>query len=123
MLAQLLVKSAMPAGIGDEMALSRKTLSKTLESDITRRIRQYLDLIGVFHWKQWQGPMSQPRGVSDILGCCKGKLLAIEVKKPGGKLSEYQEKFLNSVNAAGGVGFMACSVDEVDAELKARFLL
>lgn len=105
------------------MSLSQKTLSKTKEADITRRIRQYLDMRGIFHWKQWQGPMSQPRGVADILGCLCGKMLAIEVKKPGGKLTEFQQRFLDAVNSSGGIAFLATSVDDVDAELKTRLLI
>ena len=75
------------------------------EKQITDNIRKYLGIKNIWHWKQWQGPMSQPRGVADILGILDGRLLAIEVKKPGGKLSLFQERFLDSVNGRGGIAF------------------
>ncbi len=83
------------------------------EADITKQIRDVLDLKGIWHWKQWQGPMSEPKGVSDILGCFKGRLLAIEVKAPGYHPSQDQVIFIDNVNEAGGIAFIAYSVEDV----------
>lgn len=83
------------------------------EADITRAIRSLLKSLGVFHWKQWQGSFSQPKGVSDILGIFEGKPLAIEVKTKTGKISPAQEMFLKRWREAGGIGFVARSVDDV----------
>lgn len=93
------------------------------ESDITKSIRRYLKMRGAFCWKVWQGPMSSPKGISDILGCMRGKLLAIEVKVPGREPSPAQQDFIDCINSSGGVAFVAHSVDEVEQQLKARFLL
>ncbi len=82
------------------------------EKEITREIRAYLRLRGVFHWKQHQGLGSYP-GVSDILGCYRGRLLAIEVKAPKGHLSVKQRAFLERVQAEGGIAVVARSVEEV----------
>lgn len=69
---------------------------------------------GIFTWKQWQGPMSQPRGVSDILGILPdGRFLAIEVKTRTGRVSEYQASFLYEITKNGGVAFVARSVEDV----------
>lgn len=101
-----------------------KRKKRSEEAVITNGIRQFLKMLNIFHWKQWQGPMSQPRGVSDILGIYNGQMLAIEVKKPGGKLSEYQEQFIKTVNKNGGIAFMATSIDDVIEKLglEDRFL-
>ena len=88
-----------------------------LERDITRNIRGYLNIRGIFHYKQWQGLGSLP-GVSDIIGIYRGKYLAIEVKCPGNKLSDRQKAFLDRVNEEGGIGFMATSVDDVIEKLR-----
>jgi hypothetical protein len=94
-------------------------LSKETETDITNSIRALLKTLDCFCWKQWQGPMSQPKGVSDIIGILTdektghGIFLAIEVKRPGQKLRPDQEKFLQRVNDAGGIGFKAESVQDV----------
>lgn len=46
-----------------------------------------------------------------------GRFLAIEVKNPGGKVSPQQTAFLQTVIRAGGIGFVAHSVDEVTEKL------
>ena len=59
------------------------------------------------------------RGCSDIIGQLKdGRLLACEVKAPKGKLREEQQTFINQVNHAGGVGFMACNYKDVQEALQ-----
>jgi hypothetical protein len=86
---------------------------KQTEAELTSAIRLLLKTVGIFSWKQWQGPMSQPRGVSDIIGCWNGRFLAIEVKTPGGRVSPDQEKFLEAVRRHGGIAFVARSIDDV----------
>lgn len=54
------------------------------------------------------------RGMPDIMGqLTDGRLLAIEVKKKGGKVSPEQAVFIQAVEAANGVGLIAYSVDDV----------
>ena len=92
------------------------------ESEITKQIRGVLRHCKIFHYKAWQGPMSQ-KGVADIIGIHDGRFLAIEIKhgswwppKPGTKQFKHyqaQKDFLDQVNAGGGVGFFAQGVEEV----------
>ena len=51
----------------------------TPEGLLTKSVRRLLNVAGILHYKAWQGPMSEP-GVSDIIGCYKGRFLAIELK-------------------------------------------
>lgn len=91
------------------------------ESDITKQIRSYLNLMGIPHWKIWQGAMSF-KGISDIIGVLPdGKFLAIEVKRPGRKPTERQKQFLEQVKAAGGVAFVAYNVEDVAKKLNKYF--
>lgn len=54
------------------------------------------------------------KGMSDIMGILKdGRTLAIEVKSRTGIVAAHQHEFLNSISAAGGVAFVARSVDDV----------
>jgi hypothetical protein len=55
--------------------------------------------------------------VADILGCYKGRLLAIEVKAPGGRLSDHQQVFMARVTKEGGIAIVAYSVDAVIGQL------
>ena len=70
------------------------------------------------------------KGMSDIVGIMPttdgvhtygplvGRFLAIEVKNPGGKVSPEQTAFLQTVTRAGGIGFVAHSVDDVKEALE-----
>lgn len=87
------------------------------EAEVTREIREYLRVCGIFHWKQFQGLGALP-GVADIIGCWRGRFLAIEVKKVGLKPTPAQRKFIDQVNAAGGIAFCAHSAQEVDERLR-----
>lgn len=64
------------------------------------------------------------KGVPDILGCFQGKFLGIEVKTENGRLSPEQDRFIKNLNDAGGIAFVARSVDDVIEKLglKARLL-
>jgi penicillin-binding protein-related factor A (putative recombinase) len=57
------------------------------------------------------------RGVADLLGIYKGRPLAVEVKTKTGRVSPHQQEFLKKWTAAGGIGFVARSVEDVIAAL------
>lgn len=93
------------------------------EKHITQAIRGLLRSLNIFHWKEHGGLGSAP-GVPDIVGCYQGRMLAIEVKTDRGRVSEHQQRFIDSINAAGGLAFVARSVDDVIVALgvQNRFL-
>lgn len=92
---------------------------KIPEREITAQIRSVLKTFGVFHWKVWQGLGSTP-GVPDIVGIFNGKFLGIEVKAKNGKVSPHQQRFLDNINANGGIGFVAYSAEDVMNTLNLR---
>ena len=55
-----------------------------------------------------------PKQVSTLAGL----FLAVETKKPGGKLRHEQQVFLEAVRNAGGVALCVESVGELDDALK-----
>lgn len=58
------------------------------------------------------------RGCSDLLGMLKdGRLLAVEVKAPGGRVRPEQAEFLSLVRRFGGVAFVARDCRDVSREL------
>lgn len=96
------------------------------ETQIQATILTYLLARGdVFAWRNNTGAFS-PRpgqfmrygtpGSADILGVWAptGQLLAIEVKRPGGKLNPDQEAWSARVRSAGGVYLLATSVEDVE---------
>ena len=94
---------------------------KVSESAITKQIRDYLKAKRIVHWKNFSTLGSVP-GIPDILGCRKvrcecgreyGVMLAVEVKKPNGRLSEQQRLFLETLVKEGALAFKASSIDDL----------
>ena len=96
----------------------------TPEASLTRSVRALLNAAGIWHFKHWGGPMGE-KGVSDIIGCYKGRMIAIELKSSKGILSLAQAEFLRRINEAGGLAFCARTIDEVIEKLglEHRFLI
>jgi len=101
------------------------------ESQVLGGIMDYLWANRIFAFRVNNTPIYNPRegrfrskgkyelyGVADILGVYKGRMLAIEVKRPGGKPTDYQITFINKVNQNGGIAFIATSVDDVISKLQ-----
>jgi hypothetical protein len=100
------------------------------EQDIQKQILDYLRFRGIFCWKNNTAGIyvkarntyipSHAPGVSDILGVLKGGcFLAIEVKAEKGRVSPHQQLFLDSINQAGGLAFVAHSIEEVQRNIPA----
>ena len=56
-------------------------------------------------------------GIPDIIGCIDGKFFAIEVKAERGITSEAQKIQIELIKDAGGIAFVAKSVDEVKQQI------
>ena len=101
-----------------------------LEKDIKRGSKDFLALNRIITWAYLAG-IGGVSGFPDRFGILPdGRFLGIEVKVKGRKLSPHQELVLAQINAAGGLGFMATSVQDVqDAlegagyQLRARVML
>lgn len=97
------------------------------ESEIVRQCLDYLKMKGIYCWRQNQAAVplagggfrrfSGLRGVSDILGIHQGRFLAVEVKTPIGRVSDYQKRFLSEIQARGGIALIVRSVDELATAL------
>lgn len=102
-------------------------LFKSSENDIQRAILDYLTVSGVYVWRQNTGAFAGEHkgkkwfvrfgapGMSDILGILppEGRLLAIEVKRPGERPTQKQAAFIEQINSLGGVAFWVDSLDAV----------
>lgn len=104
---------------------------KDNEQAIVRAAVEYLLVRGIPCWRQNTGAVKSGKrfvrfampGCSDILGCLPpdGRFLAIEVKHPSNRkgATEEQKAFLDAINGAGGLGFVARSLEDIDRELDA----
>ncbi len=52
------------------------------------------------------------KGVSDILGIWAGKMLVLEVKKPGGKVSPEQASFIEDAKRHGAIAAIVYSLED-----------
>lgn len=95
----------------------------TPEKKVENQIKRYLDSLGAYHIKI-HGSAYMPAGTPDILACIDGRFIGIEVKKPkGGIVSPLQKLKIKQIRNAGGVGFVATSVEEVERELSRHNLI
>ena len=102
------------------------------ESEIQASILRLLRVLGIPAWRantgaflgEYQGRRRfvrfGPKGQADILGILPpdGRLLAIEVKRPGHHASHDQVAFLELVTHHGGLGMVVTSANEVKHALE-----
>ena len=94
----------------------------TQEQLIKKDIKEYISKIGGF-WSMIQGgPYSKP-GDPDMLCCINGLFVGIEVKTPTGVVSELQEIRGQEIKDAGGIWFVARSLEDVKNEFERRSLV
>lgn len=93
------------------------------EQDIQDKIMDYIKSIGGLPVKFNNIGIYAKAGVSDILACIRGRFVAIEVKKQGGKPSALQLNFIDAINSIGGVAFWADNLQDVKDKLKRANLI
>lgn len=85
---------------------------KISENDIKRQVKNYLDIKGFFHFHILQG-LGAFRGIPDMIAVKAGRVIFLEIKKPGGKLSEYQQRFKETMERVGGEYYVVRSLEEI----------
>lgn len=71
--------------------------------------------VGIYDTKRQMFRTAAKKGVSDILACYRGQLIAIEVKIGKDRLSPEQDGFLENISAVGGNTYVASNFDEFKA--------
>jgi hypothetical protein len=104
-------------------------MRKELEKDIQSAVLQFLRLNKYCVWKQNSAgiynkntghyiPTTMP-GIADIIGIDpKGRFVAVEVKRPGGRLSDLQVGFQRMICASNGLYACVHSIDEMALKVK-----
>ncbi len=87
------------------------------EKRIENSIKGYLDSLGAYFIKN-HGSIYSRAGTPDITGCLNGRFIGIEVKQPGGRVSALQAAHIELIKKAGGVAFVAYSLEEAKENLK-----
>lgn len=96
-----------------------KTVREYLEyrGCVTTRVNAGLTILGSEREGNRRVMRGAEKGTSDIIGCYKGRYFAIEAKVGKNKPTPAQETFLQAVREAGGIAFVAWSLDDIDKEM------
>ena len=98
------------------------------ETEFVRQIRDYLHLRGAVTTRVNSGlkilqnedgsnrrvMRGAEAGTADIIGCYRGRYFAIEAKVGKNKATDKQNEFIQQVQEAGGIAFVAWTLDDID---------
>ena len=91
----------------------RPRLQQPSETLILHNIRQVLRWHGFYVIRIQQG-LGCHKGISDLIAVREGQVYFVEIKKPSGKLSDYQEKFRQEIERRHGKYIVLKSVEEAE---------
>jgi Holliday junction resolvase len=88
------------------------------ERDVQRQVVDGLRLRGAYVIVT-HGPKNRPvcPGVSDIVAVFPGRVLFVECKGEGGKVSEEQREFLSTMRALGHTAFVTDGWDDCERQI------
>lgn len=75
------------------------------EKNFENKVKLFLSEQGCWTLKTWSNGV-QRAGVPDLLVCCNGNFVGVELKAPNGKVSEIQKWNLNKIKESGGYAIL-----------------
>lgn len=75
------------------------------EKSFENKVKQFLTEQGCWFVKTWSNGV-QRSGIPDLLICCNGKFLGVELKAKNRKPSELQKWNIAKIKEAGGIGLI-----------------
>ena len=76
------------------------------EKQFENKVKAFLKDQGCYFIKYWGGGQFTKAGVPDLLICCNGRFLGVELKASGGKPTDLQLHHLDQIRKAGGIGIL-----------------
>ena len=76
------------------------------EKNFEEKVKQFLKESGCWNLKYWGGGGYTKSGIPDLLVCCKGRFMGVELKGPNGKPTELQIYHLREIDKAGGLAVL-----------------
>lgn len=76
------------------------------EKNFENKIKKFLEEKTCWFLKYWGGAAYTKSGIPDLLVCCNGYFLGIEVKAPNGKPSPLQIHNLKKIDEASGFAIL-----------------
>lgn len=78
----------------------------TPETTFKNKVKKLLQAHGCFAIKYWGGGSYTKKGIPDLLVCCKGRFIGLELKAPDGKPTDLQLFNLKKIHQAGGMAIL-----------------
>lgn len=75
------------------------------EKQFERKVKSFLKEQGCWTLKTWSNGV-QRSGIPDLLVCCNGHFVGVELKAPNGRPSELQLYNMKEINEAGGYAIL-----------------
>lgn len=76
------------------------------EKRFENKVKKYLEEQGCWFVKYWAGAAYTKVGIPDLLVCCNGYFLGVEIKASNGVASELQKHNIKKIQEAGGIGLI-----------------
>ena len=92
---------------------------KITENDVKKQVKDYLDIMGWFNFPLTAG-MGSYKGVPDRIAIKDGRVLFIEIKRPGGKQNTGQIEFERNINYKEGEYLLIDNLDKLIEAIERR---
>jgi Holliday junction resolvase - archaeal type len=76
------------------------------EKNFENKVKKFLKDSGCWILKYWGGASYTKSGIPDLLVCCNGYFLGIELKSSKGTPSELQKYHIREIRKAGGIALV-----------------
>lgn len=76
------------------------------EKNFENKVKKFLEEKNCWFLKYWGGAAYTKSGIPDLLVCCNGHFLGVEIKAPKGKPSPLQIHNLKKIDEAGGIAVL-----------------
>ena len=76
------------------------------EKDLENKVKDFLKDNGCWYVKYWGGGGYTKSGIPDLLVCCEGVFLGVELKAPKGTPTDLQLKHLHRIRDSGGLAVL-----------------
>jgi Holliday junction resolvase len=76
------------------------------EKQFENKVKKFLEDEGCWFLKYWGGAAYTKAGIPDLLVCCNGHFLGIELKAPNGRPSALQLWNIEKIKEAGGTAMV-----------------
>jgi len=76
------------------------------EKQFENKVKRFLELEGCWYVKYWGGAVFTKVGIPDLLICCNGRFVAVELKSDTGRVTELQLVQIGRIKEAGGKAYV-----------------